>query len=176
MASIAAPCCFPVFAAASAAVGLSAIGRYETAVLYFFQGFAALALIGLLLAAREHRRRGPVALGFISASILAYAFYVSMSQPALYLGLAGLLVATIWNRLIAAKRNKCADPVLKSVITCPECGNSSEETMPTNACLFYYDCAQCGAKLKPKSGDCCVFCSYGSVPCPPIQAGETCCA
>jgi len=28
----------------------------------------------------------------------------------------------------------------------------------------------CGARLKPKPGDCCVFCSYGSVPCPPIQA------
>jgi hypothetical protein len=30
--------------------------------------------------------------------------------------------------------------------------------------------------LRPKPGDCCVFCSYGSVPCPPIQAersGET---
>jgi hypothetical protein len=28
----------------------------------------------------------------------------------------------------------------------------------------------CGTRLKPKPGDCCVFCSYGSVPCPPIQA------
>jgi hypothetical protein len=25
-------------------------------------------------------------------------------------------------------------------------------------------------RLRPKAGDCCVFCSYGSVPCPPIQA------
>ncbi len=45
------------------------------------------------------------------------------------------------------------------------------------------ECAGCGTKLKPKPGDCCVFCSYGSVPCPPIQAersGESgaasCCA
>jgi hypothetical protein len=31
--------------------------------------------------------------------------------------------------------------------------------------------------LKPEPGDCCVFCSYGSVPCPPIQAsGKGCCA
>ena len=39
-------------------------------------------------------------------------------------------------------------------------------------------CAGCGSKLRPKSGDCCVFCSYGSVPCPPMQAeGATgCCA
>src|SRR5438445_184283 len=62
-------------------------------------------------------------------------------------------------------------PVLQSIITCPKCGHRAEETMPTNACLFFYECSECGATLKPKSGDCCVFCSYGSVPCPPIQVG-----
>jgi hypothetical protein len=25
------------------------------------------------------------------------------------------------------------------------------------------------AQLRPKPGDCCVFCSFGSVKCPPIQ-------
>jgi hypothetical protein len=41
--------------------------------------------------------------------------------------------------------------------------------MPTNACQFFYDCKRCGQRLKPKQGDCCVFCSYGTVPCPPMQ-------
>ncbi|MGH8724115.1 MAG: GDCCVxC domain-containing (seleno)protein [Burkholderiales bacterium] len=59
--------------------------------------------------------------------------------------------------------------VLESVIVCPSCGRSSVETMPTDACLFFYDCPHCGVRLKPKPGDCCVFCSYGSVPCPPVQ-------
>ncbi|HQS65548.1 MAG TPA: GDCCVxC domain-containing (seleno)protein, partial [Acidovorax defluvii] len=27
----------------------------------------------------------------------------------------------------------------------------------------------CHTVLSPKTGDCCVFCSYGTVPCPPIQ-------
>jgi hypothetical protein len=48
--------------------------------------------------------------------------------------------------------------------------------MPTDACQFFYDCQGCGTRLKPKAGDCCVFCSYGNVPCPPIQAGGGCCA
>ena len=56
-----------------------------------------------------------------------------------------------------------------STITCPECGFSSRETMPTNACQWYYECKGCGTLLKPKKGDCCVFCSYGDVPCPPVQ-------
>src|SRR6185312_9837000 len=40
--------------------------------------------------------------------------------------------------------------------------------MPTDACQYFYDCKGCGALLKPLPGDCCVFCSYGSVPCPPV--------
>lgn len=48
--------------------------------------------------------------------------------------------------------------------------------MPQDACLFFHECAGCGIMLKPKSGDCCVFCSYGTVPCPPVQrAGKGCC-
>jgi hypothetical protein len=64
--------------------------------------------------------------------------------------------------------------VLQSVITCPKCGASKEETMPTDACAFFYQCESCSANLKPKEGDCCVYCSYGSVPCPPIQMDEGC--
>ncbi|GBE19201.1 hypothetical protein BMS3Abin16_01816 [archaeon BMS3Abin16] len=58
---------------------------------------------------------------------------------------------------------------LKSTIKCPECGHEKEETMPTDACQHFYKCEKCGALLKPKPGDCCVYCSYGTVPCPPIQ-------
>jgi len=56
-----------------------------------------------------------------------------------------------------------------SILTCPNCGGSSAEEMPTNACLYFHECRQCGVTLKPKPGDCCVFCSYGSIACPPIQ-------
>jgi hypothetical protein len=58
---------------------------------------------------------------------------------------------------------------LRSTLTCPVCGARTTETMPTNACQYFYDCPACGALLKPKAGDCCVFCSYGDIPCPPIQ-------
>lgn len=61
---------------------------------------------------------------------------------------------------------------LTSTLTCPICGHRSTERMPTDACQYFYDCKSCGTLLKPKAGDCCVFCSYGDVPCPPIQAGE----
>jgi hypothetical protein len=60
--------------------------------------------------------------------------------------------------------------ILESTLTCPRCGHAQTETMPTDACQFLYECAQCHTLLRPKPGDCCVFCSYGSVPCPPVQA------
>jgi hypothetical protein len=62
--------------------------------------------------------------------------------------------------------------ILESIITCPHCRTTKAESMPTDACRFLYECSGCGATLRPKPGDCCVFCSYGSVPCPPIQAGN----
>ncbi|TNF06912.1 MAG: hypothetical protein EP323_04065 [Gammaproteobacteria bacterium] len=71
--------------------------------------------------------------------------------------------------------------ILQSVLTCPECGHKKTESMPADACQWFYECEQCHVLLKPKLGDCCVYCSYGSVPCPPIQLSQgnkdtgTCC-
>ena len=59
--------------------------------------------------------------------------------------------------------------ILDSVITCPHCGFAKREEMPVDACQFFYQCEGCGVRLRPKHGDCCVFCSFGSVPCPPKQ-------
>jgi hypothetical protein len=62
--------------------------------------------------------------------------------------------------------------LLESTLICPDCGRSSVEVMPTDACQYFYDCPGCGSVLRPKHGDCCVFCSYGTVPCPPVQAAR----
>ena len=64
-----------------------------------------------------------------------------------------------------------------SIVTCPACGCQVEEHMPDDHCVVAWPCPGCGRTLKPKAGDCCVFCSYGTVPCPPIQAGggKDCC-
>jgi hypothetical protein len=64
---------------------------------------------------------------------------------------------------------------LSATITCPKCGFVKAEQMPTNACVFFYECTNCLDLLKPLPGDCCVFCSYGSVQCPPKGAGNGCC-
>jgi hypothetical protein len=55
------------------------------------------------------------------------------------------------------------------MITCPACGHRAQEEMPTDACVYVYCCKKCGLEMKPRKGDCCVFCSYADVPCPPVQ-------
>ncbi|MEW6036944.1 MAG: GDCCVxC domain-containing (seleno)protein [Pseudomonadota bacterium] len=66
-------------------------------------------------------------------------------------------------------------PRLESLLTCPVCGFARWEIMPADACLYFYECSGCGTLLRPKAGDCCVFCSYGSMKCPPVQAQEGVC-
>lgn len=68
--------------------------------------------------------------------------------------------------------------VLESMLRCPVCGHSKTEVMPTDACQWFYECEACRTVLKPKPGDCCVYCSYGTVPCPPVQERNSpgCCA
>jgi hypothetical protein len=63
----------------------------------------------------------------------------------------------------------------KSTITCPLCGHQKLEVMPLNSCQYFYICEKCNQILKPKKGDCCVYCSYGDKPCPPIQESLNCC-
>ena len=62
---------------------------------------------------------------------------------------------------------------LESVLTCPRCDFAKAESMATDACQFYYECGNCRVLLRPKPGDCCVFCSYGSVKCPPVQQSSS---
>ncbi|MDO9105260.1 MAG: GDCCVxC domain-containing (seleno)protein [Methylovulum sp.] len=67
--------------------------------------------------------------------------------------------------------------ILESTVTCPECGHTKLEIMPTDACLWFYECEACHGLLRPKAGDCCVFCSYATIPCPPMQqSGKNCCS
>jgi hypothetical protein len=68
------------------------------------------------------------------------------------------------------------DVMTESTLTCPRCGATSVETMPDDACAFFHECTACHTVLRPKPGDCCVFCSYGTVACPPVQtAGRGAC-
>lgn len=67
------------------------------------------------------------------------------------------------------------ETVFTSTLACPHCGHRSEERMPDDACIFFHECRSCGRLIRPEGGHCCVFCSFGNVPCPPVQRNEDCC-
>jgi len=56
-----------------------------------------------------------------------------------------------------------------STLTCPKCGFSETLMMPADQCVILHKCNNCQSLLQPEAGDCCVFCSYGETPCPPMQ-------
>lgn len=67
------------------------------------------------------------------------------------------------------------DRRMNATLTCPHCQRQTVEAMPDDRCVYFYPCPHCGVMLRPKPGDCCVFCSYGDRPCPPKTAGGGCC-
>ncbi|MGQ9578736.1 MAG: GDCCVxC domain-containing (seleno)protein [Candidatus Aminicenantales bacterium] len=68
-------------------------------------------------------------------------------------------------------------PKIKAIKTrahlkCPQCHAVQEVEMPLNYCQFFFECPTCHALLRPKEGDCCVFCSYADIPCPSKQTRD----
>lgn len=171
------PVCFPKLALIGALVGLGAFGAYESTFFAAAQVLVALAVLGHALAYLRHRKLWLLALGVTSGTAVFAGLYALGSEAVIYAGFAGLLVASatdFWSRRAGRRgQRNAATPATESVITCPQCHYRRRETMPTDACLFFYKCTACGALLRPKAGDCCVFCSYGSVKCPPMQAAGT---
>ena len=82
------------------------------------------------------------------------------------------------HRQASSQRSRQVDSAgmeLASVLTCPECGHAEQLVMPIAACVFFHRCDNCHVLLTPKPGDCCVFCTYGSVRCPSMQDGTMDC-
>lgn len=170
LAAAATPCCFPLFASVGAALGLSSLERFAPQMTYFIQACVLCSLIGAGFAYRRHRRAGPLALACAAVLVVFTFYYRPLGTRWFYAGLAELAISGIWSSFYRTRIRYL------SVVTCPHCGFRREEQMPLEACQYFYVCTSCNERLKPKKGDCCVFCSYGSVPCPPVQLDQGCCA
>jgi len=171
-----APCCFPLLGVIATSLGLGAAEQFAPQLQYAVQFFVLLAVAGSAMMYRVHRRSLPLILSVTGAALCFVHYYFHFSEPLIYGGFGLLVISGFWNTIERKKMESCMTPKLESTITCPECGHQQTELMPTDACQFFWDCPKCGVKLKPKEGDCCVFCSFGSIPCPPIQLDRGCCA
>jgi hypothetical protein len=161
-----APCCFPLLAALPTLAGF--VG-WTAGSPWITQGSALVALIGLWLGRRRFGGHFSLALGFVGTAVILSAYHAIFDPLLVYGGLALLVVAALAPSAYRLVMRLLKRPILWSVLTCPSCGFRRAEHMPTDACLFFWDCPHCGARSRPQAGDCCVFCSYGTMPCPPVQ-------
>ena len=143
---------------------------FEPQVIYAIQACVLVSLVGSGFAYQRHRRAYPFVLAVVGVALVSAFYYGPLGTSWFYVGLGTLAASGVWSSFLRTKIRYV------STLTCPHCGFKKEERMATDACQFFYECLSCHRTLKPKQGDCCVFCSYGSVPCPPIQAGQGCCA
>lgn len=168
IAAAACPICFPKLALLGAFFGLGALGAYESQLFLAAQALVVVALVGHVLSFRAHRNRALLATAIVGAAAVFAGLYLAGSEILVYLGFTALVAAslpTLWTRL----RKWTRRTRVHSVITCPVCRAQSKERMPTDACQYMYACTGCGMVLRPRRGDCCVFCSYGTVKCPLMQ-------
>lgn len=180
------PCCFPIFAFIASALGLGSFELFGGWTMWVFQAMIIISIVGFYISYRKHQCMYPLLIAIPSALSIFYGYHFNDSDYYtyfIYAGMLGLLIATIVNYYRNKLHNACGSCTteneknidLTSTITCPNCQHKKEETMPTDACQFFYECENCKTRLKPKQGDCCVFCSYGTIKCPPVQAGNNCC-
>jgi hypothetical protein len=108
IAGAAVPCCFPFLSLAGSILGLSFLAPYQSIIMYIFQGFVLLALVGTVIAYRGHRKILPLLLGIISTAAVFYAVHTNLNIYILYGGMAGLLLVAIWNSIEGRRcKTKC---------------------------------------------------------------------
>ena len=177
------PCCFPLFAFGASALGLGSFELFGGWTMWVFQVMVIVSIIGFYISYQKHKCLYPLLIAIPSAGLIFYVFFANSNASLMYLGMFGILIATGVNYYRNKLHGNCKTCTtyegkaveLKSTLTCPNCGYKKDEIMPTDACQFFYECEKCKTILKPLEGDCCVYCSYGSVKCPPIQVGDNCC-
>ena len=169
------PCCFPLLGVIAVTLGLGTLEQFVPQLQYAIQILVAVALAGSYFAYRSHRIIWPLIIAVVGAFLIFFHYYATFSTPLVYTGFGLLLLSGVWNTILNTMGTR-SKAILESTITCPECGFKKIEKMPTNACQYFWNCPKCEKMLKPKEGDCCVFCSYGTIPCPPIQLSTGCCA
>ncbi len=174
-AGVTAACCLgvPIIIMSLGAIGLSFL-IHDAVLIPIFILFLCLTLLFLYRSTQKFHLMKIFYLGFggaLSSVIGLVLLMIGVTPIAwlIYLGLLILLISSIWNFFMNRKISHASNTILESIITCPKCGFKKQETMPTNSCEYFYTCTQCGERLKPFKGDCCVFCSYGSVKCPSKQ-------
>lgn len=89
------PGCFPALASLGTAVGLGALGAYEGQIFLATKVLVVLAIVGHLLAYRDHRSIWLLILGAGGGVSFLIGLYIVGSEAVIYLGLVAMLAASV---------------------------------------------------------------------------------
>jgi mercuric ion transport protein len=94
------PLCFPALAAVGSAFGFGALAAYENQFLLITQIFVALSVLFAVVSYRRTRSKLPLTMTVVGAVLFFAAWYILWHPTIIYLGLAGIFVAAIWNVIL----------------------------------------------------------------------------
>jgi hypothetical protein len=105
------PACWPLYSAVLAALGL---GFLLNSPYLVWINAALLGVVLFVLGFRARARRGwrPLALASVSAGVVLFFKFARRFAPLVYVGLAGLMIACLWNAWPKAAADEGA---------CPQC-------------------------------------------------------
>jgi len=95
--AVAAPCCFPLFAAIGGAVGLGSVPFLRSNAPLLIQVMTALAFLGQVASYRQHRKKAPLFISAVSVGLVVVAYFLNYHVLLIYAALAGLTIAAVWN-------------------------------------------------------------------------------
>jgi mercuric ion transport protein len=111
------PACWPAYSGLLSSAGLGFV-NYTPYLLPLTAGFLLLSLGALGYRATRRRGFGPFTLGAAASAVLLIGKFLFDSDAAMYVGIAALMGASMWNAWPRADRG---------AITCPSCTATPEE-------------------------------------------------
>lgn len=107
---VACPACWPAYAGVLSSFGVTFLMETRW-LLPLTAGFLVLAVGTLAFRARRRRGYGPLGLGMLAAALVMVGKFAFDSDPAMYVGIALLVAASLWN----------AWPKRRQEAACPAC-------------------------------------------------------
>lgn len=107
VAAILCPVCFPKLALIGAALGLGVLAPYEGWFVAAAQVFLIVALLGHVVAFRQHRYRRVLGLAAAGVLLVLGSLWLFYVEALVYVGLAALVAATFWSAFAMRSCRSC---------------------------------------------------------------------
>lgn len=103
--AMACPACWPLFALLGSSLGLGILAPWEGILMnYVFPPFVVLGAVGSVLSFKSHHKVIPLMIGLASAAMILYGFYAGWLLVVMYVGILGMILASVLSYIEAKKR------------------------------------------------------------------------